>query len=106
VQPNTVTINCVLNALAKDNAASHAEALLTRVEKQQYSDSCLDQVCLNAISYTSVIDAYAKSGKRGPAQKAEEIFHQMEQAYKNGNEDAKPNAHSFNAGTLSYVHSL
>jgi hypothetical protein len=55
VRPNTVIINCVLDALAKDNAASRAEALLTRMEKQQYSDSCLDRVCLNAISYTSVI---------------------------------------------------
>ena len=101
VRPTTVTVNCVLDVLAKNGDASRAEALLDRMEEQQYSDSSLDRVRLNVISYTSVLDAYAKSGTKGSAHKAEEIFHRMEQAYANGNKEAKPNAHSFNSGTSS-----
>lgn len=51
VRPNTITINCVLDALAKSGAASRAEKLLTRME--QHSESYLEQVRLNTISYTS-----------------------------------------------------
>lgn len=51
VRPNTITINCVLDALAKSGAASRAEKLLTRME--QCSESYLEQIRLNTISYTS-----------------------------------------------------
>lgn len=51
VRPNTITINCVLDALAKTGAASRAEKLLSRMERG--SESHLDRVNLNTISYTS-----------------------------------------------------
>ena len=88
--PNTVTINCVLDALAKSGAASRAEKLLDRIESGEELP-----IQLNTISYTSVIDAYAKSGA---AQRAEKVFQRMEAAYKNGNPAAKPQERSFNAG--------
>jgi len=98
VRPNTVTINCVLDALVKNGAASRAEDLLNRMEQQ--SDFALEHVSLNTISYTTVIDGYANSGEKGAAHRAEEIFKRMEAAYRNGNDQAKPNVRSFNSGTL------
>jgi pentatricopeptide repeat protein len=51
IRPNTITINCVLDALAKAGAASRAEKLLSRMER--HSENHLDRVSLNTISYTS-----------------------------------------------------
>lgn len=98
-RPNIITINCVLDALAKSGQASRAEQLLTRIEQDESNDAVLDGIRLNAISYTCVIDAYAKSPEKGAAQRAEAVFKRMDQAYRGGNEDAKPTSQSFNAGT-------
>jgi hypothetical protein len=48
------------------------------------------------LSISEVIDAYAKSSSSDAASNAERIFRMMEADYETGNEDARPNAHSFN----------
>lgn len=97
VKPNTITVNVVLDALAKSDMASRAESLLNRMEQEQFTDDTLDDVRLNTISYTTVIDGFARSGEEGAAQRAESIFQRMEEACKNGNDDAKPNIQTLNA---------
>lgn len=52
----------------------------------------------NTRTHTSVIDAWAKSGERGSAKRAEQIFNAMHNNYKlTGDPDIKPNVHTANA---------
>jgi ATP-dependent protease HslVU (ClpYQ) peptidase subunit len=68
-------------------------------------ESCLDKVNLNTVSFTSVIDAYAKSGATDAAQKAEEVFEAMEAEYTSGNKEAKPNTRSFSTLMNAWIQS-
>ena len=100
VQPNAITYNTVINTWAssgKPNSAKKAEELLKRMETIYESGEC-KKVRPNTISYTSVIDAYARTKSENGAINAERIFKQMEKKYNGGNDLAKPNVHSFNAG--------
>jgi hypothetical protein len=52
----------------------------------------------NTRTYTSVIDAHAKSGERGAARRCESILNGMIQRYEaGGDEDSRPNVHTSNA---------
>ena len=52
----------------------------------------------NTRTHTSVIDAWAKSGEKGAAKRAEQILGSMETLYKKtGDPDVKPNVHTANA---------
>ena len=52
----------------------------------------------NTRTHTSVIDAWAKSGERGSAKRAEQILNAMQNNYKHsGDPDIKPNVHTANA---------
>jgi hypothetical protein len=52
----------------------------------------------NTRTHTSVIDAWAKSGERGSAKRAEQILIAMQNSYKqSGDPDARPNVHTANA---------
>ena len=60
----------------------------------------------NTISYTSVIDAYARSKSKNNALDAERVFKRMEQKYAEGNDNAKPNVHSFNTGKYNVLNEV
>ena len=52
----------------------------------------------NTRTYTSVIDAWAKSGEEGAAKRAEHILISMDDLFKKTNDpDVKPNVHTANA---------
>jgi hypothetical protein len=52
----------------------------------------------NTRTHTSVIDAWAKSGEKGAAKRAEQILNAMQSLYENtGDPDVKPNVHTANA---------
>lgn len=52
----------------------------------------------NTRTFTSVIDAWAKSGEKGAARRAEQILNNMiAQCKATGDADAKPNCHTANA---------
>lgn len=52
----------------------------------------------NTRTYTSVIDAWAKSGEKGAARRAEQILNNMITRYEAaGDPDTKPNVHTANA---------
>ena len=78
IRPDLITYNSALDAWAKSSeyeAASRAEALLLR----------------NAVSFTSVIDAFAKCLSVDGPRKAEAIWRLIEKTYLEGNKDAEPN---------------
>eukprot|EP00957_Ditylum_brightwellii_P182624 13910660-Ditylum_brightwellii.AAC.1 len=52
----------------------------------------------NTRTFTSVIDAWAKSGEPGAAQRAEHILNTMQSLYESSNDlDIRPNVHTSNA---------
>jgi len=52
----------------------------------------------NTRTHTSVIDAWAKSGEKGAAKRAEQILNAMISRYEvTGDQDVKPNVHTANA---------
>ena len=48
-------------------------------------------------TYTAVIDAWAKSGYRGAAARADQLLDKMEAKYLAGDVDLKPNSYTYNA---------
>lgn len=62
----------------------------------RYRDGDLDYKP-NTRSYTSCIDAWAKSGEQGAARRAEQILDGMISRDETDDADAKPNVHSANA---------
>lgn len=86
----------VINAHAKAGSAARAEHVL-QVMQQRYHDGDAD-FKPNVRTHTSVIDAWAKSGEKGAAKRAEQILNNMISAYETeGDPDIKPNVHSANA---------
>jgi hypothetical protein len=103
-KPNTITVNAVLDALAKQgNRAQEAHELLNSLLGSK--DSCLNRIQLNAVSFNCVIDACAKNGGSDAAIKAEEIFRQQEEEYARGNDDAKPKTFTYNTLMNAWVQS-
>jgi hypothetical protein len=49
----------------------------------------------NTISFSSVVDAWARSNDHTAPQRAEAILNRMEELYKSGNHDVKPSTISF-----------
>jgi hypothetical protein len=65
--------------------------------EQRYRDGDRD-FKPNTRTMTSVIDAHAKSGEKGAARRAEQIFNSMISRYEaTGDPDSKPNVHTANA---------
>lgn len=72
---NTVTYNTVLNAFAKSrdkDAPYRAEALLNRMQAEYEAGN--ENVMPNAISFSSLLNSWAKSGLEGAAERAEVCF--------------------------------
>jgi hypothetical protein len=64
---------------------------------QKYNEKDLD-VRPTARSYNAAINAYAKSGAPGAAQRADDLFRRMEEVYMiTGLEEVKPNTYNYNS---------
>ena len=105
IMPDNISFNSVLDALAQigsHNGAERAAALLKRmiVLSERYNDKTLfpDYVC-----FTSLINAWGKSGVADSGNQALRILRQMEHWYDNGYESAKPNLVTFNSVLNAYV---
>jgi pentatricopeptide repeat protein len=76
----------------RPRAAQNVEALLHHMKKQ--FECGASNVRPNVYCYNSAIDAWARASNPN---KAEEIFLEMCEDYKNGNETAKPQTVTFNS---------
>jgi pentatricopeptide repeat protein len=95
--PTTVSYNAVIDAWAKsgvDDAAERAEELLRQMERLYATGANLDAKP-NVRSFNSVINVWAKSKREDAAQKAEGVLYYMERLYEGGNEEVRPDVHSF-----------
>ena len=117
LKPNTATYNTVIHILAKYGAAQRAEHVLQTMidryhhqQQQQIRNHTsnvneIDNITPNTISFTSVMDAWAKSGdSRGPS-RSEQILRQMEDMYRFGNPDVQPDSVAYNTVINAYAKS-
>jgi pentatricopeptide repeat protein len=103
VAANTVNYNNVILAHARSKKAfafDRAEALLREME-ERYSAGGGDEeqqtVKPNIVTHTNVIQALKRSRIKNKAQTAWDLFQSTLRAYKNGNEDVRPNVITINS---------
>ena len=93
--PNTITYSAVINCWSKSNkpiAPSRAlNILMTMTTK--FKEENNKNIRPNSITYTSVMDAYARQGDIDGARK---VFNIMKEDYSSGNIDAKPDIRTYN----------
>jgi hypothetical protein len=116
MKPTTVTYNAVIDAYAKaaekrnmddpsvfpppfgeSNDGSpewHAEELLRHMEELHRTGANAD-ARPNVRSFNSVLNVWAKSGRDEAADRAQEILALMESMYQSGNDEVRPDVHSF-----------
>lgn len=98
VKPNIVSYNTVLKAyaFARDDFTQDAKDLLDRLIMMSNHGN-LSEITPDAVSYTTVISCYARSDVPWKAKIAQELLHQMVEAYKSGKSSNKPTIFTFNA---------
>jgi PPR repeat len=113
MKPTTVTYNAVIDAYAKaaekrnlddptsspgepndGSPESQAEELLRHMEGLHRTGANAD-ARPNVRSFNSVLNVWAKSGRADAADRAQEILTLMESMYQSGNEEVRPDVHSF-----------
>lgn len=111
IRPTVVTIGTVLKGLAKSGSsqgAEKAEALLRRIVNLDGEEQWQD-LEVNTIHYTTVIQAYTNAGDAESAQRL--LMEMLKEFVMNGNEKLRPNVRSFNTvlsawakSTLPHAH--
>mmetsp|Transcript_6109 Transcript_6109/g.8965 ORF Transcript_6109/g.8965 Transcript_6109/m.8965 type:complete len:1110 (-) Transcript_6109:132-3461(-) len=109
VEPNTVIMNCVIDAWAKTNgtdrfyAAQRAEAILERMEQESASNSAIKP---DKISYTSVLNAWAHASTGhdvAAADRAENLLQHMITMHQRGHVETPPDTIAFNTVLKSFA---
>jgi pentatricopeptide repeat protein len=92
--PNTFAYNILIHCWTKSNRKDAAEQALNILEDMisRYRGG-FDPIRPDKISYSSVMDALAKSGD---VMRCQKIFDMMERDYKEGNKSAKPDIVAYN----------
>lgn len=105
VKPSTFLANQVIDAISrsgKSGAGDRVEEVLKMLDYlyTQYDD---DDMRPTQQSYTMSINAWAKSRSFGKAKKAQQLLFKMEEAYRGGNSNAKPNVFAFTAVVSTFI---
>ena len=108
INPDTLPITAAMNAWAKTKSAEGAsmvEMWLKRVKEDKEAGN--NDVEITTKMYTMAVDAWAKSGEKGAAKRAESILHDLNQFYQESNHDEalRPTTGIFNA-VINAVSSL
>lgn len=84
-------------------AAARATAILSHMTERYETNST--NVSPDAASYTTVINAWARSREDNAVESAEEIFQLCEETFRKGNDRVKPNALTYNSLINCYAKS-
>jgi len=76
---------------------SHTQSNSSLEKKQLMHQQGFEDLRPNTITYSTVIDAWSKSGVKGAGDKAETILNKMQEKYEAGDENVKPDIRSFGA---------
>lgn len=74
---------------------NRGERILNDLEESYYSRRAGDRIAPNVVSYTTIMNGWAKSGNRQAVEKTHEVFERMKAMHKSGNTDAQPNLVSY-----------
>jgi pentatricopeptide repeat protein len=97
IEPKVQTYNNILLAWARSGNLRRAEQLLELMEQEG------NQIPFpNAVSYSTIMDGWAKSKDDNAVMKCEAIFERQQRSFRNGNMAARPNL--INYGTLMSAH--
>lgn len=99
VKPSTFLANQVIDAVSRSGtsgAGDKAEKILGMLDNL-YSKFQDDDMKPNAQTYTIAMNAWAKTRSFGKAKKAQQLLMKMEDEYKSGNSDVKPNVFAYTA---------
>lgn len=95
LNPNTITYNAVLSALAQGNQvdkAIRAEDIVNQMkERSEANEDCRPDI----YSYQTLIQAWAKTTLPGSPQKAEQILRYMDEEAEKGQSGLSPNVYCF-----------
>ncbi len=108
VIPNTILLTGVIDAWSQSgdfNAGDKAEALLFK-QQRLFNDYKIESMRPNNQCYAATINAIAKSRQFGKAEKAKMILNLMIDAYKEGDQNAKPTVHAFTAVISACAYTL
>ena len=84
-----------MNALVKSNQIPKAESFLNEMEAAFYDPKARGKPLPNVVSYSTIMNGWAKSGEQQALVKTKETFKRMETMWKSGNKDAEPNIFSY-----------
>lgn len=103
MKPATMAFTGYLKALSKQGRMEEAEATLLQMEAL-YEAGELDEAP-NVMSYSTVLDGYARSTDPGASMQAESLLQRMLEKHRDGKSAVTPNAVSFNSVILAHVNS-
>jgi len=84
-----------MNAWTKCGMVNRAERILKDMEESYYGRRAGDATAPNVVSYSTIMDGWAKSGSRHAVEKTKETFERMKAMRNSGNIDAQPNLFSY-----------
>jgi hypothetical protein len=84
-----------MNAWVKCGNVSRAEQILLRMEQSSKQGGADKVIAPNVVSYSTVMNGWAKSGDKDAVVKATQLFDRMTTMYNSGNPDARPNLFSY-----------
>lgn len=109
LQPNTISFNTVLDALAQcteRDSARRAEQLLEHMDQLSSRDDRLSETCRpDVLSFNSVLNGWARSRDPMAAIRADDILKHMEQRYADGTSNVQPDAQSYNTVLTAWARS-
>ena len=85
----------VMNAWTKCGMVNRAERILKDMEESYYGRRAGDATAPNVVSYSTIMNGWAKSGSRHAVEKTKETFERMKAMRNSGNTDAQPNLFSY-----------
>ena len=113
VEPDAMTYNTVIAALARHGDPVQAEEVLSRMIQFCKSGTNLE-LKPNRVTYSAVIGAWSRSTKEGAARRAEQILKQMERLYNhqddhgdnnNNNAESKPDVIAYTSVLNAFARS-
>ena len=109
VNAATIKFNHQLNQLAREGSAAHlVEKMLMEVLDESSDaddDKSEEDIQPNVVSFTAVINGFAKSRQKGAAEKADAWLHRFWDLHKEGKVSDKPNKITYNAVLTAYARS-
>lgn len=92
VRPNIVSYNTVISAIVRNGTAESIVSAKNVLLQQMVKNNVMPDV----VSFTTLMRGVARSNMRDKANQAQHILRSLQEFYKTGNDDIKPNILSYN----------